>query len=530
MRKLFGVGMIALAITIGSATFALADLEAGKKAHGIGDFPTALKEFRLLAKRGDATAQYLLGSMYDFGEGVVQNHKEALNWYRKAADQGDPSAQQLVATMYEDGSGVTQNYNEAMKWYRKAADQGDAGAQFRLGFLGYAKGQGVTQNYNEAMKWYRKAADQGHVPAQVNLGLSYARGQGVALDYVQAHKWFSIASFFDSEIGSENRNIAAQEMSHDEISTSQSLVKTWKLNHTDIIWKRMKTKFDPNRASEISITSSSGDSSISNEQSGLIFAMVDPRPDDIAVIIGNANYKKLGKDIPNVDPAYSDAEGFKQWVTQAKGVREGNIIFLKDATGSQMENVFGNERSHKGQLFNWTKRNKSKVYIYYAGHGAPAGDGSSAFLVPSDSNSATIELTGYPLATLYKNLRKLPAKSITVVLESCFSGTSQSGNVISRTSGILVSPKLPSTPKNITVISAGRANQIASWEQDSSHGLFTKYFLTGMTGEADKSPYGNGDGEVSYKELGKYLDGTMTYYARRYYGRDQNAQIVTSSQ
>ena len=26
----------------------------------------------------------------------------------------------------------------------------------------------------------------------------------------------------------------------------------------------------------------------------------------------------------------------------------------------------------------------------------------------------------------------------------------------------------------------------------------------------------------------KYLDGTMTYYARRYYGRDQNAQIVTT--
>jgi len=47
-----------------------------------------------------------------------------------------------------------------------------------------------------------------------------------------------------------------------------------------------------------------------------------------------------------------------------------------------------------------------------------------------------------------------------------------------------------------------------------------------MSGEADEKPYGNGDGNVSYPELGKYLDGTMAYFARRYYDRDQNAQIV----
>jgi len=56
------------------------------------------------------------------------------------------------------------------------------------------------------------------------------------------------------------------------------------------------------------------------------------------------------------------------------------------------------------------------------------------------------------------------------------------------------------------------------------------YFLRGMSGEGDKAPYGDEDGEVTLDELGRYLDGTMTYFARRYYGRDQNAQIVTSVQ
>ena len=42
---------------------------------------------------------------------------------------------------------------------------------------------------------------------------------------------------------------------------------------------------------------------------------------------------KMGKDIPNVNPAYADAEGIKQYFMKAKGVKEaGNIIYLKDAT------------------------------------------------------------------------------------------------------------------------------------------------------------------------------------------------------
>ena len=49
-----------------------------------------------------------------------------------------------------------------------------------------------------------------------------------------------------------------------------------------------------------------------------------------------------------------------------------------------------------------------------------------------------------------------------------------------------------------------------------------------MYGEGDKKPYGNSDGKVSLRELKKYLDGTMTYFARRYYGRTQQAQIVVN--
>ena len=250
------------------------------------------------------------------------------------------------------------------------------------------------------------------------------------------------------------------------------------------------------------------------------FPSVSVNRDNIAVIIGNANYKKMGKDIPNVNPAYADAEGIKQYFMKAKGIKEGNIIYLKDATNAQLLSVFGNEKSHKGKLFNYIKPNKSNVYIYYAGHGAPGEEGD-AYLVPTDTDSQTIEFTGYPLSTLYSNLGKLPAKSVTVILEACFSGGSQSGSLISKASPIVITPKKTMIPANVKVIAAGSERQMASWEEDSSHSLFTKYFLKAMSGEGDS----NKDGKVSDAELKEYLSDTMTYYARRYYGRDQKVQI-----
>ena len=250
------------------------------------------------------------------------------------------------------------------------------------------------------------------------------------------------------------------------------------------------------------------------------------RPDDIAVIIGNADYGRTGGAIPDVTPAYSDAAGIKRYVTEALGISEDNIIFVKAATQAVMTTTFGAPGNPRGMLYNWVEPGESHVFVYYSGHGAPAGAEGSAYLVPTDANPSTIEHNSYPLSTLYANLAKIPAKSVTVVLEACFSGASQAGAVISNASPVFLKARTAAVPPNITVIGAGTANQMASWEKDKSHGLFTKYYLLGMAGAADAAPYGNGDGTVSYAELKRYFKKTVTKFARRYYGRDQTAQIV----
>jgi hypothetical protein len=80
---------------------------------------------------------------------------------------------------------------------------------------------------------------------------------------------------------------------------------------------------------------------------------------------------------------------------------------------------------------------------------------------------------------------------------------------------------------DIRVKDAEKEVEAVTWEPDNSHSLFTKYFLSGMKGEGDKSPYGNAHAKVGYDELEKHLCATMTYFARRYYGRDQVAQFRT---
>lgn len=123
------------------------------------------QDLLLQAERGDPTAQYLLGSLYEHGQGVPQSLQEAIKWYRKAAEQGNPDAQFSLALACMFGQGTPQSYEDAVVWFSKAAEQGNPAAQFNLG-VAYAGGTGVPQSSEEARKWFQKAADQGFAPAK----------------------------------------------------------------------------------------------------------------------------------------------------------------------------------------------------------------------------------------------------------------------------------------------------------------------------------------------------------------------------
>jgi hypothetical protein len=155
--------------------------------------PVDATDIRKLAERGVAPAQCNLGYIYNNGEGVPQDYKEAVRWFRKAAEQGYAEAQDMLGLMYYMGHGVPRDYKEAARWYRKAAEQGYALAQLMLGSW-YYRGQGVPQDYKEAAMWYRKAAEQGATPAQCKLGYMYNNGEGVPRDNKEAVRWYRKAA------------------------------------------------------------------------------------------------------------------------------------------------------------------------------------------------------------------------------------------------------------------------------------------------------------------------------------------------
>ena len=158
---------------------------------------------------------------------------ELVDSLKAAAEQGDAKAQFFLGGMYDFGEGVPENDTEAARWYRTAAEQGHARAQFSLGGM-YLTGRGVPKDVVEAARLFRMAAEQGHAKAQFGLGL----GKGVPKDDVQAYAWVNIgaAQIGDEESGKVFESIA-EKMTASAITKAQSLSREY--------WEA----YGPNRAS-----------------------------------------------------------------------------------------------------------------------------------------------------------------------------------------------------------------------------------------------------------------------------------------
>lgn len=241
-------------------------------------------------------------------------------------------------------------------------------------------------------------------------------------------------------------------------------------------------------------------------------------PDAIAVVIGNSNYKMA----KNVDYATNDAEVIKRYLVEVLGYSEGNIFYLTDATKGDFEIHFGNSGNHKGKLFNAVKADKSDVFVYYSGHGAPGLKDRKGYFVPVEADPQYMELGGYSTDVFYENLSKIPARSVTVVLDACFSGATIYDNI----SPMVLEIENPAISiKNGVVLSSSRGTQVSSWYNEKRHGIFTYFFLKAMH---NRNADLDGDGTLTFDEVYTYIsDKTegVPYYARRLHGVEQTPTI-----
>jgi hypothetical protein len=143
------------------------------------------------AQNGDPEAQYQLGLLNYYGDGVWDDFEEAYKWFLESAKQGHAKAQYRVGglCLY---SFTGSNRQESFNWHLKSANQGYHNAQVEIG-LAYQLGSQVPQDHKEAVKWFMKAAKQGNARAMKYLARHYREGKGVPRDDNEFGKWFQRA-------------------------------------------------------------------------------------------------------------------------------------------------------------------------------------------------------------------------------------------------------------------------------------------------------------------------------------------------
>ncbi|KQP70794.1 caspase family protein [Methylobacterium sp. Leaf112] len=257
-------------------------------------------------------------------------------------------------------------------------------------------------------------------------------------------------------------------------------------------------------------------------------AIFSDNADSVAVVIGNRSYKQT---VP-VDFAHNDAEAMRAYLVQRLGYRDTNVFVLKDATLNEFNQAFGTERNpQSGRLWRSVREGRSNVFVYYSGHGVPDLATKQPFLLPEDGNPNQGE-SGYSLETLYRNLdlvkRKIGAeRQLVVMVDACFTGeTGRKGESLLAVSAPGFAPSRPKAETRIVRMVATSSATPANWDEANRLGLLTSRFLMGVSGLADATDrQGNGDGQVQWPELKRYLRTEVEEAARRASGREQVPEI-----
>ena len=117
-----------LVLLVSTPSFAN-DFEEGLDAIHRTDYDKALEKLKPLASQGHPAAQYNLGVMHEWGNGVPQDDVIAMKWYRLSSEQSHRDAQNNLGAMYSKGEGVEQNFVEALRWFVVSADNGSEGGR-----------------------------------------------------------------------------------------------------------------------------------------------------------------------------------------------------------------------------------------------------------------------------------------------------------------------------------------------------------------------------------------------------------------
>ncbi len=238
------------------------------------------------------------------------------------------------------------------------------------------------------------------------------------------------------------------------------------------------------------------------QASGPIFDRLNPsgkrvktNPNALALIIGVADYEKTKADALYAD---KDAQQFYDYATMKLGIPSSNIKELV------------NDKADLGEIGlavqDWisrsTKKDKSDIYIFFAGHGLASDDGKNMYLLPYDGRPRLLDKTALLRDELFKEIQQSNPRSVTVFLDTCYSGTTRGTDMLIASRPIAIRALEQSIPNNFTVFSAAAGDQTSKPLEEAKHGMFSYFLMKGMEGDADA----NADNKITARELHAYVE------------------------
>ncbi|MEO1655180.1 MAG: hypothetical protein AAFU64_16660, partial [Bacteroidota bacterium] len=111
----------------------------------------------------------------------------------------------------------------------------------------------------------------------------------------------------------------------------------------------------------------------------------------------------------------------------------------------------------------------------------------------------------------------LPARSIVVALDACFSGE----NIYENISPIVIKSKGALGLKDGALLASSAADQVSTWYNEKGHGMFTYFFLKAIH---NKNADRDRDNQLTLEEIHAFIADQsegVPYYARRLHGINQ---------
>ena len=216
--------------------------------------------------------------------------------------------------------------------------------------------------------------------------------------------------------------------------------------------------------------------------------------DAVAIIIGIQNYKRLGK----ADFANQDAQIFYEYAHRALGIPKERIKVLTDSDADQAAFL----KTFRNWLPLYVNKDKTDVFVFYSGHGLPSQDGNALYMLPYGVDQDLLDETAVDQRKINEAIQATKPKSVTMFIDSCYSGLSKNGeNLLTSAKPVVLKNLNISYPPEFTVMTASSSTQISSSSPDLKHGIFSFYLMKGMEGNADIDKNGN----ITFGEMQKYL-------------------------